>query len=193
MFVICFDDIFYITITIYEIKPVLRNSTMCGIKDITNIVAENSSNGFNIILLTTITVINSMLKPLLNASEADLVPVFGKPAEIIFICFFSIECIGLSLWLLKQSSKDQTVTIQAFHARGDVRANSDWLNETPSVETNENLLPNRDICNLEVELCRNQVPSKNLKKFYEKYCKNSLKLTQVVTHFRKMPLCQFWN
>ena len=66
-----------------------------------------------------------MLKPLLNASEADLVPVFGKPAEIIFICFFSIECIGLSLWLLKQSSKDQTVTIQAFHARGDVRANSD--------------------------------------------------------------------
>ena len=125
MFVICFDDIFYITITIYEIKPVLRNSTMCGIKDITNIVAENSSNGFNIILLTTITVINSMLKPLLNASEADLVPVFGKPAEIIFICVFSIEFIGLSLWLLKQSSKDQTVTIQAFHARGDVRANSD--------------------------------------------------------------------
>ena len=88
MFVICFDDIFYSTVAIYEIKPVLRNSTMCGIKDITNIVAENSSNGFNIILLTTITVINSMLKPLLNASEADLVPVFGKPAEIIFICFF---------------------------------------------------------------------------------------------------------
>ena len=56
MFVICFNDIFYSTIAINEIKPGFRNSTMCGVKDITNIVAENSLNGFKIILLTTITV-----------------------------------------------------------------------------------------------------------------------------------------
>ena len=31
---------------------------------------------------------NMMLKPLLSASEADFVPVFGKPAEIIFIFIF---------------------------------------------------------------------------------------------------------
>ena len=74
-------------------------------------------------------------------------------------------------------------------------------------------LSNTDICNLEVEVCKNQAPSKNasisgsapqtilnsikglfqtilLKKWFSN---KSLKLTKVVTHSRKMSLCQFGN
>ena len=46
MHVICVDNIFYSAVTIDEIKPVFRDATMRGIKDITNIIAKNSLCGF---------------------------------------------------------------------------------------------------------------------------------------------------
>ena len=104
---ICFHDIFNVTFAIHKIKPFPSNSRMCRIKNITNIVTKNPKAGFLTIDRSFARFLQQefdwpvfpenrfkqyvesiwyiMVKALLNASEADLVPVFGNPAEIIFI------------------------------------------------------------------------------------------------------------
>ena len=92
-FLISFEDIFNGSFAVHEIEPNFYDSTLSGFEYITDIIAQDSgrnemihdSNTTAVTSRAINTSMNHVNVTNLSACEADLVPVFGKPAEIIFI------------------------------------------------------------------------------------------------------------